>query len=79
MNKSLICSPQDNSKDFNVIKLRSINHHSPQQKDSLDIKDELNNLSLYINQNSVKDKSNRFIDINSKILDNYMQKPDVKQ
>ena len=56
--------------NLNVAEVKSFNHHPPPQKDSSNINDALHNLSLDINQNSVKNKSDCSIDMNSKILDN---------
>ena len=69
--------PPNNSLNLNVAKVKSNNHHPPPQKDSSNINDALNNLFIDINRNSVKNKNNCCIDINSKILDNYLHKPDV--
>ena len=69
--------PTNNSMNLNVAQVKSTNHHPPPQKDSSTINDALHNLSLDINRNSVKNKSDCSIDINSKILDNYIHKPDV--
>ena len=63
--------------NLNLAEVKSINHHPPSQKDSSNINDALRNLSIDINQNSVKNKNNCSIDINSKILDNYLHKLDV--
>ena len=63
--------------DLNVVEIKSINHYPPQEKDSLSINDVLHNLSIDINRSSVNNKNNCFIHINSKILDNYIHKPDV--
>ena len=62
---------------LNVTEVKSTNYRPPPQKDSSNINDALHNLSVGINRNSVKNKSNCSIDINSKILDNYIHKPDV--
>ena len=59
--------------NLDVAEGKPINHHPPTQKDSSNINDVLHNLYLNINQNSVKNKSNCSIDINSKIT----HKPDV--
>ena len=59
-------------KILNIIELNSIYHHPPQPKDTLNIKDSLHNLSIDINRNSIKNKNNCFIEINGKILENYM-------
>ena len=71
--------PTNNSMNLNVAEVKSFNHHPPPQKDSSNINDALHNLSLDINQNSVKNKSDCSIDMNSKILDNYTHKPDVNK
>ena len=65
-------------KILNIIELNSIYHHPPQPKDTLNIKDSLHNLSIDINRNSIKNKNNCFIEINGKILENYMHNWDVK-
>ena len=70
-------SPTSNSMNLNVNEVKSTNHHPPPQKDSSNINDALHNLSLDINRNSVKNKDNCSIDINNKILDNCIHKPDV--
>ena len=62
--------------NLNVAEVKSTNHHPPLQKVSSSIRDALH-LSLGINRNSVKNKSNCSIDTNNKILDNYIHKPDV--
>ena len=69
--------PTNNSMNLNVAEVKSFNHHPPRQKDSSNINDALHNLSLDINQNSVKNKSDCSIDMKSKILDNYIHKPDL--
>ena len=71
--------PTNNIMNLNVVEVKSFNHHPPPQKDSSNINDALHNLSLDINQNSVKNKSDCSIDMNSKILDNYTHKPDVNK
>ena len=63
--------------NLNIAAVKSTNHHPSPQKDSSNINDALHNLSLDINQNSVKNKNNCSVDINSKILDNYIHKPDA--
>ena len=63
--------------DLDLLHVKSINYHLLQQKVSLNINDALHNLSRDINRNCIKNKNNCSIDINSKILDNYIYKPDV--
>ena len=63
--------------NLNIAEVKSINHHPPPLKDSSNINNALHNLSLDINQNSLKNKDNCSIDISSKILDNYIHNPDV--
>ena len=63
--------------NLNVAEVKSTNNHPPPQKDSSNINDALHNFPLNINRNSVKNKSDYSIDINSKILDNYIHKSDV--
>ena len=63
--------------NLNVAEVKSTNQHPPPQKDSSNINDALHKLSLDIKRNSVKNKSDCSIDVNSKILDNYIHKPDV--
>ena len=38
--------------DLHVVEVKSINHHPPQQKDSLNMNDALHNLSIDVNRNS---------------------------
>ena len=62
--------PTNNSMNLNVAEVKSINHHSPSITErSSNINDALHNLSLDINRNSVKNKNNCSLHINSKILD----------
>ena len=63
--------------NLNVAEVKSNNDHPPPQKDSSNINDALHNLPLDINRNSLNNKSNCSIDINIKILDKYIHKPDV--
>ena len=63
--------------NLNVNEVKSTNHHPPPQEHSSNINDALHNLSQDINRSSVKNKENCSIDINSKILDNCIHKPDV--
>ena len=77
LKQSFEYSPTNNSMNLNVAEVKSTNHHPPLQKVSSSIRDALHNLSLDINRNSVKSKSNCFIDTNNKILDNYIHKPDI--
>ena len=63
--------------NLNVAEVRSINHHPSAQKDLSNINDALHNLPTDTNQNSVKNKNNCSIDINSNILDNYLHKLNV--
>ena len=63
--------------DLDLLQVKSINYHLLQQKVSLNINDTLHNLSRDINRNCIKNKNNCSIDINSKILDNYIYNPDV--
>ena len=64
--------PTNNSMNLNVAEVKSYNHHPLPQKDPSNINDALHNLSLDVNRNSVKKKSDCTIDINSKILDKYI-------
>ena len=63
--------------NLNVAEVKSTNHLPLPQKDSSNINDALHNSSLDINRNSVKNKSDCSIYINSKISDNYIHKADV--
>ena len=67
----------NNSMNLNVVEVKSTNHLPLPQKDSPNINDALHNSSLDINRNSVKNKSDCSIYINSKIPDNYIHKADV--
>ena len=63
--------------DLDLLQVKSINYYLLQQKVSLNINDALHNLSRDINRNCIKNKNNCSIDIHSKILDNYIYKPDA--
>ena len=63
--------------DLDLLQVKSINYYLLKQKVSLNINDALHNLSRDINRNCIKNKNNCSIDIHSKILDNYIYKPDV--
>ena len=63
--------------DLDLLQVKSINYYLLKQKVSLNINDALHNLSRDINRNCIKNKNNCSINIHSKILDNYIYKPDV--
>ena len=58
--------------NLDVAEVKSISHHPLPQKDSSNINDPSHDLSLNINQNSIKNENSCSIDINSKILITYI-------